>query len=76
MKLRINGEDYESERETLSALLEELKVIPGRVAVEVNLKVVRRADYPNLVLKEGDVVEIVNFVGGGQGKPSARRFDC
>jgi thiamine biosynthesis protein ThiS len=66
MKLRVNGVEYETGRGTLSGLLEELKVTPERVAVEVNLKVVRKADYGSLRLNEGDVVEIVNFVGGGE----------
>ena len=66
MKLTINGEITENIRAgTVRELLEELKVEPGRVAVEVNLTVVRRADYGQFRLREGDVVEIVNFVGGG-----------
>jgi len=66
MKLTINGEITENIRAgTVRELLEELKVEPDRVAVEVNLTVVRRADYGQYRLKEGDVVEIVNFVGGG-----------
>ena len=66
MKLTINGEITENIRAgTVRELLEELKVEPNRVAVEVNLTVVRRADYGQYRLKEGDVVEIVNFVGGG-----------
>jgi len=66
MKLTINGEITENIRAgTVRELLEELKVEPNRVAVEVNLTVVRRADYGQFRLNEGDVVEIVNFVGGG-----------
>lgn len=67
MHLRVNGEEYHTEKETLGGLLEELKVIPERVAVEVNLIVVKRADFAGRKLKEGDAVEIVNFVGGGEG---------
>ena len=37
----------------------------GPVAVERNLEVVPRAEHPLAVLAEGDVVEIVHFVGGG-----------
>jgi sulfur carrier protein len=66
MKLTINGEITENIRAgTVRELLEELKVESDRVAVEVNLTVVRRADFGQYRLKEGDVVEIVNFVGGG-----------
>jgi thiamine biosynthesis protein ThiS len=34
--------------------------------VEVNLAVIKRAEYGNHRLNEGDTVEIVNFVGGGE----------
>lgn len=50
---------------TVQGLLDHLKVQPGRVAVEVNLTIVKKADYAAFGLKDGDTVEIVNFVGGG-----------
>jgi len=50
---------------TVQELLNELKIVPARVAVEVNLKVVRKAEYETYRLSDGDTVEIVNFVGGG-----------
>ncbi|HAM50390.1 MAG TPA: thiamine biosynthesis protein ThiS [Nitrospiraceae bacterium] len=65
MKLIINGEDTETGAGTVKELLDELRTQPERVAVEVNLSVVKRAEYPSFCLKEGDRVEIVNFVGGG-----------
>jgi len=46
-------------------LLEELGITSGRVALEVNMQVIKRADYESFGLHDGDVVEIVNFVGGG-----------
>jgi thiamine biosynthesis protein ThiS len=66
MKLKVNGEDYETGKETVLQLLEEMGIAAGRVAVEVNLKVLRKAELADYRLSEGDVVEIVNFVGGGQ----------
>jgi len=57
----------------LKELLNQLSVLPGRVAVEVNLSVVKKADYPSFALKDGDVIEIVNFVGGGSSAILARR---
>jgi sulfur carrier protein len=66
MKLKVNGEDYETGKETVLQLLEEMGITAGRVAVEVNLKVLRRAELADFRLNEGDVVEVVNFVGGGQ----------
>ena len=50
---------------TVAQLLQQLDVQPERVAVEVNLMVLKRAQHPSTVLKEGDQVEIVQFIGGG-----------
>ena len=66
MNIRLNGEDYElAEPVTVHALLGRLDIDPRRVAVEHNLVVVRRAAYDSTVVRGGDEVEIVNFVGGG-----------
>jgi thiamine biosynthesis protein ThiS len=50
---------------TLLTLIEQLALTPERVAVELNRDVVRRADWPDTRLADGDRVEIVHFVGGG-----------
>lgn len=65
MMIKVNGEDYITDKVFLSELLSDLGVISERVAVELNLKVIKRADISKQILKEGDIVEIVNFVGGG-----------
>jgi sulfur carrier protein len=66
MRLKINGETRENvTASTVAELLEELKVPVGRVAVEVNLTIVKKTDYGRFALRDGDTVEIVNFVGGG-----------
>lgn len=39
--------------------------INGPVAVERNRDIVPRAEHAQLVLCEGDTLEIVHFVGGG-----------
>jgi sulfur carrier protein len=66
MRLTVNGELFNAEKsETLADLLEELRIGPERVAVEINLTIVKKADYSTFRLKEDDRVEIVNFVGGG-----------
>jgi len=70
MRLIINGENIDSNAGTVKELLDELKIVQGRVAVEVNLSIVKKDEYEGYRLKEGDKVEIVNFVGGGQWKIS------
>lgn len=66
MKLKINGEIKENiQATTLQKLLEELGIAQGRVAVEVNMQVIKKAEYASFGLHDGDVLEIVNFVGGG-----------
>jgi len=49
----------------VSQLLTRLNIDARRVAVEHNLTVVRRATFDEVMVREGDEVEIVNFVGGG-----------
>ncbi len=66
MKLKVNGEAYTTERHTLAQLLREMEIVPERVAVEVNLVVIKKRDLEDFRLKDGDNVEIVYFVGGGQ----------
>jgi thiamine biosynthesis protein ThiS len=64
--IRLNGEPHVLDGPlTLTELLERLGVDPRRVAVERNLVVVRRAQYPQTLIHDGDEIEIVNFVGGG-----------
>ena len=71
MELTVNGEKRElPEGITVARLLETLKVPPERVVVEVNLTILKQAQYPQTVLKAGDAVEIVQFVGGGSSNRS------
>jgi thiamine biosynthesis protein ThiS len=66
MNLRVNGEPREvSEGATLLSLVESLGLNPGRIACEVNMDIVKRADYAARRLKDGDTVEIVQMIGGG-----------
>ena len=66
MRIRLNGEAHELEAElTILELLERLTIDYRRVAVEHNLTIVKRDRYGTTTIREGDEVEIVNFVGGG-----------
>ena len=50
---------------SVTALLESLAIDARRVAVEHNLVILKRAAFDETVVREGDTIEIVNFVGGG-----------
>ncbi len=66
MIIRLNGDPYEVAGPlTVSALLAKLDIDPRRVAVEHNLVVLKRAAFDDTPLRDGDQIEIVNFVGGG-----------
>lgn len=66
IKIKLNGKDKEiNDRMNVSRFLEELKINPEGVVVELNLQVLNKAKYGATNLKEGDNVEIINFVGGG-----------
>ncbi len=66
MTIRLNGEPFEiAGPVTISALLAELKIDPRLVAVERNVVVVKRQQYDATLVREGDEIEIVRFVGGG-----------
>jgi sulfur carrier protein len=66
MHITANGEGLEvPESTTVRGLIERLDLMGGPVAVERNGEVVPRAEHVATALAEGDVVEIVHFVGGG-----------
>jgi len=66
MKIHINGEEKDiANGLTVAGLLEEMQIRPGRVVVERNREIVAREAHVSTLLKEGDTLEIVHFVGGG-----------
>ena len=66
IRLTVHGESRElPDRSTVADLLQELDIQAARVAVEHNRHVLPRARLAETVLADGDVVEIVQFVGGG-----------
>ena len=66
MRIHLNGGEHEaSEGATLRSLLETMSLPATRVAVELNGRVVARAEFERIEIREGDVLEVVHFVGGG-----------
>lgn len=66
MRIQINGQvcDVPSGL-TVTTLLQHLELNNGPVAIERNLEIVPRTQHSITFVQEGDVFEIVNFVGGG-----------
>ena len=66
MQIKLNGETKDvADGTTLLSLVEQLSLAPERLAIELNQEVIRRAEWPDVKLSDGDRVEIVHFVGGG-----------
>jgi len=66
MLVTVNGKPVEvKEGSTLANLLDNLQIKREFVAVELNLDIIPKAAYDSRALASGDVIEIVQFVGGG-----------
>ena len=66
MTITLNGDRYDIPAPvTVTALLASLDIDARRVAVEHNLVILKRTAFNDTLVREGDHVEIVNFVGGG-----------
>jgi thiamine biosynthesis protein ThiS len=66
LQITLNGDALEVGGPlTVSELLGRLEIDARRVAVEHNLVVLKRAAFEDTIVRDGDQVEIVNFVGGG-----------
>lgn len=53
---------------SVTEYLEKNQYVPVQVAIELNDQILARELYGSTILKEGDVMEIVSFMGGGSGK--------
>lgn len=66
ISIRLNGEHRRVRQGmTLAELASELGFVPEKVAVERNLEVVPRSTLNDVLVEDGDDLEIVHFVGGG-----------
>lgn len=66
MELIVNGRTLEiADGASLTTLLSELNISPLRVAVQLNLDIIKRERYEKTVLKAGDTLEIITFMAGG-----------
>jgi thiamine biosynthesis protein ThiS len=66
MRVTVNGKPEDvAEGSTVKSLLEMKGISPNVVACELNLKILRRATLGQEMLKDGDVLEIIQMIGGG-----------
>jgi sulfur carrier protein len=67
MKIRLNGEQVELPEEVNSVdkLLTHYNLENRIAIVEINEDIIQKDDYKTMKLKNGDIIEIVQFVGGG-----------
>ena len=63
--VKVNGKELDIAGKTVSEYLATTDYDPLRIAVERNGDIVFKSQYDVTVLKDGDIVEIVSFVGGG-----------
>ncbi len=73
--LTVNGETRHSSAATIADLVHELALRPEKVAVEHNGTIIPRSTLAEAPLADGDVLEIVHFVGGGDHAPALQDDD-
>ena len=66
MEITCNGLEKEIDSNiTVIQLMDDLELNPDSVVVQCDGKIISRDDYPVHTLKEGSVLELIRFVGGG-----------
>lgn len=66
MRIRVNGSEKEIQEETsVDELLTLLKIKEKVMAIAVNMQIVKKEEWKNHTLREGDSLEALEFVGGG-----------
>lgn len=64
--IKINGKECDSFKDrALSIYLNEKGYKPGYIAVECNGAILPKSEYDSYIIADGDVIEVVSFVGGG-----------
>ncbi|MAW57935.1 MAG: sulfur carrier protein ThiS [Oceanospirillales bacterium TMED33] len=65
MQILVNGEFEQIEPQSLESYLTDKSLLGRRIAVERNGDIVPRSQFTNVVIEDGDVLEIVHAIGGG-----------
>ncbi|MCX7821711.1 MAG: sulfur carrier protein ThiS [Brevinematales bacterium] len=67
MRAKINGEyiEFVNDVNLLDFIQKDKKLNPKSIVIEYNGKVLKKEEWQNTFIKDGDIIEIVHFVGGG-----------
>ncbi len=66
MQILLNGAAHEvAQGATLGILLQQLGLEPEQVAIEHNRVIVPRGAFETKEIRDGDSIEMVEFIGGG-----------
>ncbi len=63
--VKINGTETDTAGKTVDQYIAETDYSRSRIALEINGDIIPKSKYGSTVLHDGDIVEIVGFVGGG-----------
>lgn len=67
MTIQVNGEPFQTEKQlSVTTLLKEARVeAPEYVTVQLNQQFIRRDDFDTTILRDGDIVDFLYYMGGG-----------
>ncbi len=66
IKIKCNGKECEiKENQSVMDLVKQYNLNPKTVVVELNRNIIMCADFENTTINQNDVIELINFVGGG-----------
>lgn len=63
--IKVNGKEENAAGKTVAEVIESSGYNKARIAVELNMEIIPKARYGETILKDGDTMEVVSFVGGG-----------
>ena len=68
MEITLNGEKFTLETgSNIVNLIDKLDLDVDKLAIERNLEIVPKSKFAMTIIEEGDKLEIVHFIGGGEG---------
>lgn len=65
IEIRVNGTDERLPECTIEDLVASKQLTTASLVVEHNGRIVKQAEWSNVMLRQGDILELLNFVGGG-----------